>query len=98
VNAELLLKRSQPALQGADHTRRDTGGMPVHAHHGAERLEPERVGETPQQFVATVMMNDRFADNRTKVGHPVGKPSGNLPGVQRQVCGSSSLSHSSSVS
>jgi hypothetical protein len=38
--------------------------MPVHAHDGTERLKPERVGETPQQFVATVMMNDRFADHR----------------------------------
>ena len=41
VDAELLLKRSQPALQGTDHARRDIGGMPVHAHYGAERLEPE---------------------------------------------------------
>jgi hypothetical protein len=38
--------------------------MPVHAHHGAERLKPERMRETPQQFVATVMMNNRFADYR----------------------------------
>jgi hypothetical protein len=46
--------------------------MPVHAHHRAERLKPERVGETPQQFVTTVMMDDRFADNRAKAAHPIG--------------------------
>jgi hypothetical protein len=37
-----------------------------------DKLQPERVGETPQQFVATVMMNDRFADNRAKAAHPIG--------------------------
>jgi hypothetical protein len=46
--------------------------MPVHAHHGAERLEPERMGEPAQQFVTTVMMNDRFTDNRAKAAHPIG--------------------------
>jgi len=64
VNPELMLQRSQPAFQRADNARRDAGGMPVHAHHGAKRLEPEWVGEAAQQFVATVMMNDRFADHR----------------------------------
>jgi hypothetical protein len=56
-------------------------------------LKPERVGETPQQFVATVMMDDRFTDNRTKAGHSVGEPRGHLPTMQRQVGRSSSLSH-----
>jgi hypothetical protein len=72
--------------------------MPVHAHHGAERLEPERVSEAAQQFVATVMMNDSLTNYRAKVGHPVGEPPRDLPTVQRQVRGSSSLSHQSNVS
>jgi hypothetical protein len=57
--------------------------MPIHAHHGAERLEPERVCEAPQQFVATVMMDNRFADNRPEASHSVGKPLGNLSTMQR---------------
>jgi hypothetical protein len=71
--------------------------MPVHTHNGAERLEPERMGETPQQFVATIMMDNRFADNRAEAGHSVGKPLGNLSSVQREVGGSSPLGHQSSV-
>ena len=83
MDPELLLKRSQPALQRADNARRDAGGMPVHAHHGAERLKPEWMGEAAQQLIASVMMNNRFTDNRTKAGHPVGEPPGNMPAVQR---------------
>ena len=62
-----------------------------------KRLEPERMGETPQQFVATIMMDNRFAHNRAEAGHSVGKPPGNLSSVQREVGGSSPLGHQSSV-
>jgi hypothetical protein len=48
-----------------------------------ERLEPERVGETAQWFVAAVMMVNRFADHRAEASHAVGKPLGNLSSVQR---------------
>jgi hypothetical protein len=97
VDAKLFLKRDQPPLQRADDACRDTGGMPVHAHHGSERLEPEWVREAPQQLIAAVMMDNRFADNRAEAGHSVGEPLGNLPSVQRQVGGSSPLGHQSSV-
>src|SRR5260370_30248377 len=56
VDAKLFLERDQPALQRADDTRGDTGRMPVHAHNGTERLEPERESETAQQFVTALMM------------------------------------------
>jgi hypothetical protein len=71
--------------------------MPVHTHNGAERLEPERMGETPQQFVETVMMDNRFADHRPEASHSVSEPPGNLAAMQRQVGGSSPLGHQSSV-
>src|ERR1700758_2235816 len=70
---------------------------PIHAHHGAERLEPERVSETAQQFVTAIMIDNRFADHRPEAGHPVGEPPRNLSSVQRQVGGSSPLGHQSSV-
>jgi len=72
--------------------------MPIHAHHGAERLEPERVSETAQQFVTAVMMDNRFADHRSEAGHPIGEPSGNLSSMQRQVGGSSSQGHQLNIS
>jgi hypothetical protein len=55
------------------------------------------MGETPQQFVATVMMDNRFANNRAEASHSVGKPPGNLSSVQREVGGSSPLDHQSSI-
>ena len=61
VEAELARERREPALQRADDAGRDARGVPVHAHHGAERLEPERMGEAAQQFVAPVVMHDRLA-------------------------------------
>jgi hypothetical protein len=97
MNPELLLQRCQAALQRAYDAGRDPGGMPVHTHNGAERLEPEWVREAPQQLIAAVMMDNRFADNRAEAGHSVGEPLGNLPSVQRQVGGSSPLGHQSSV-
>jgi hypothetical protein len=70
--------------------------MPVHAHNGTERLEPERVSETAQQFVTAVMMDNRFADHRPEASHAVGEPLGNLSTVQREVGGSSPLGHRAS--
>ena len=60
VNAELALQRREPALQCADHARRDAGRVPVHAHHGAERLEPERMREPPQQLLAPIVVHHRL--------------------------------------
>jgi hypothetical protein len=97
VDAKLFLERDQPALQRADDARGDTGRMPVHAHNGTERLEPERVSETAQQFVTAVMMDYRLADHRPEASHPVSEPPGNLAAMQRQVGGSSPLGHQSSV-
>jgi hypothetical protein len=53
MNSELATERRQPSLERADDARRDAGGMPVHAHHCAEGLKPERIGQPPQQLVAS---------------------------------------------
>jgi hypothetical protein len=54
--------------------RRPEAGVPIHAHHRAERLEPERVGEATQQLVAAIMMDDRFAHHRAESGHSIRQP------------------------
>src|ERR1039458_8177165 len=41
--AELGEPRIESALQGPHHGRGDAGGVPVHAHHAAQSLEPERI-------------------------------------------------------
>src|SRR5207253_2378561 len=43
VNAELAAAQRERALQRPEHARGDAGRVPVHPHHRAERLEPERL-------------------------------------------------------
>ena len=59
VKAKLAFKRAQAALERAEHARGDAGGMPVHSHHGAERLKPERMRQAAQKFIAAVVMDRR---------------------------------------
>jgi poly(3-hydroxybutyrate) depolymerase len=42
VDAELVLDGCKPALERAEHARRDARRVPVHAHHAAERRAPRR--------------------------------------------------------
>src|SRR3954454_16851958 len=93
MDPKLVAERRKPALQRSDDARCDAGGMPVHAHHGAERLEAERVGEASQQLVAPVVMDDGFADHRAEAGHPIRQPFPHMPTVQRQIGGFGSTSH-----
>src|SRR5438552_12248377 len=93
MDPKLVAERRKTALQRSDDARRDAGGVPVHAHNGAERLEPERVGEASQQLVAPVVMDDGLADHRAEAGHPVRQPFWHMPTVQRQISGSGSTSH-----
>ena len=66
VDAEFVLQRTQAALESTDDAGRDPGRMPVHSHHGTEGLKPERMGQPPQKFVATVMVDDRLGDDGTE--------------------------------
>src|SRR6185437_8456329 len=52
MDAEFARQGLEASLERADDARGDARGMPVHAHDGAERLKPERMGEAAQQLVA----------------------------------------------
>src|SRR3954470_17882753 len=67
--------------------------MPIHAHYGTERLEPEGMGEAAQQLVAAIMMDDRLADQRAEMGHRVSKPLRDAAAVQRKVGRSGFIGH-----
>ncbi len=45
IKTQLGRKRCESALWSAEHTGRDTTGMPIHSHDSAERLKPEWMGE-----------------------------------------------------
>jgi len=85
VQAEFVRSRIHAAFQRADDRGRDAGGMPVHAHHAAERLEPERVAQAGQQFGRSVMVEDAFDDGGTELGHPIGQPRGHTAAVERKI-------------
>jgi hypothetical protein len=93
VNAELVAKRCQPPVERTDNTRRDAGGMPVHAHHGAEGLKPKRIGQPPQQLVAPVVVDDSLRHHDAKARHSVGEPTGHAPPVQWQIRAASPSCH-----
>src|SRR3984957_3287495 len=93
MDSELARERLEAPLQRADHARGDAGGVPVHAHDRAERLEPERMGEATQQLVAAVSVDDRLADDGSEPGHAVREPQRRPPAVQRQIGASCSSGH-----
>ena len=93
VEAELVRERRQAALERADDAGGDAGRMPVHAHHRAERLEPERMGEPAQQLVPAIVMDDRFADHRAEPRHPLGEPARDTSAMEGQVGASGTMSH-----
>ena len=81
MNAEFMTARRQSPLQGSNDTRRNTRGVPVHAHDGTERLKPEGICKAPQQLIPTVVMDDGLRHDCTEPGHPVGQPPWNVPAV-----------------
>ena len=76
MDAEFAGERRQAAFQRAEHARGDARRMPVHSHDGAERLEPEWMGEPAQQFIAAVFEDDRLADHSAQPGHALAQPVG----------------------
>ena len=68
----------RPRLSAPKHARRDAGGMPIHSHHGAERLEPEWMRQPAQKFVAAVVMHDGLRDDGAEPRHAVGQPFGDV--------------------
>ncbi len=93
MDSEFARQRLKAALQRADHARGDARGVPVHAHDGAERLKPERMGEATQQLVAAISVGDRLSNDGAEAGHAVREPQGHPAAMQRQIGASCSTGH-----
>ena len=93
VEAEFARERREAAFQRADDAGGDAGGMPVHAHDGAERLEPEGMRQTAQEFVASVMVDDRLRDDRAEPRHALAEPCRHPAVVKRQIGAARPSSH-----
>jgi hypothetical protein len=77
-----MFHRLQAALERADDAGRDARRMPVHSHHGTEELEPKRVRQPPQEFVAAVLMHDGLSDDGAERGHACRQPLRDAPAMQ----------------
>ena len=93
MDSEFAREGLKSSLQRADHARGYARGVPVHAHDRAERLKPERMSEAAQQFVATIVKDDRLADDGAEPGHAARKPQRHPPAMQRQIGASCSTGH-----
>jgi hypothetical protein len=51
------------------------------------------VSETPQQFVATILKDDRLADDGTQAGHAIAQPFGHSTTVERKICATGASRH-----
>src|SRR5262245_547675 len=86
VDSEFIRPWGEAALQRSHDGCSDARRVPVHSHHGAERLEPERVAETREESRSAVIPNDGFGDRRAEFGHPFGEPLRDVAAVQGKVC------------
>jgi hypothetical protein len=68
--------------------------MPIHPHHRAERLEPKRMRQPLEEFIAPVVMNDGLADDRAKRSHSLGQPRRNMPAMKAEVSTAGPSCHS----
>ena len=91
VDAELVGSRIEASLQRAHDRRGDAGGVPVHAHHRPERLEPERIAQARQQRRPAVMEQHAFRDRGAERGHTRRQPGRHAAAVQREVGDARSL-------
>src|SRR3979411_2853215 len=85
VNAQFVRTRIQAVLERAAAGRGDDGGMPVHAHHRSEGLEPERIAEAREQLRWTVVMQNALGDRSTQPAHSYREPGRHSAAVQREV-------------
>jgi len=93
VQPELVRQRRQSPLERADHAGGDARRVPVHPHHRAEALEPERMREPTQQLVACVLEHDRLAHQCAEPRHALGQPARHAPAMQRQAGAARAAAH-----
>ena len=85
IDAEFVRARIEAALERPENAGGDSGGVPIHSHHAAQRLEPEGVAQAGEQLGRSVMVEDAFGDRGTQAGHAVREPGGDASSVQGKI-------------
>src|SRR5690242_19469482 len=91
VNAQLVGAGVETALERAHYRRGNSGGVPVHAHHATESLEPERIAQARKQFRRAVVIKDALANAGAELCDALGEPGRHSPAMQRQISYSGAL-------
>jgi hypothetical protein len=92
VQTKLPRQRVEPAFERPQNAGGDPRRVPVHPHDCAERLKPEGMRKTPQQLVATVVMDDRLAHHSAQARHALRQPRRDASAMERQVGAACALS------
>jgi hypothetical protein len=81
---ELAIEVLQSFLDRAADRRRHTARMPVEDEDAPERLKPERIGETPQDFTRPELRGEVHDDLARQPHHAAEQPRGRLAAVKRK--------------
>src|SRR5579883_766385 len=87
VDSEFLRTRIQATLQGTQDGSRDSRRVPVHAHDAPERLKPEGITESREQFRTAIFTHHHLGDCCAQLGHALGKPGRDAPSMQGEIGG-----------
>src|SRR5262245_20454569 len=93
MNAKFVPRRAEAAFERTDDAGGDAGGVPVHAHHCAEGLEPERMRQARQELVPAVVMHDRLANDRAERCHALRQPRRDPSAMQGKIGTACSSGH-----
>src|SRR5512146_3237391 len=74
IDSEFVASIGKASLQCAHHRGGYAGRVPVHAHHGAERLEPEGITEAREKFRRAVVVEDGFDNRGAEGSHSLSQP------------------------
>jgi hypothetical protein len=85
VDAQLPGQRLKASLERTDDRCGDAGGMPVHSHDRAKRLEPEGVRQPAEQLLPAIFEYDRLCDDSAQPCHAIAEPFGHATTVKWQV-------------
>ena len=95
-DAAIALQTPEAFFERAGHRRGNSAGMPVETEDTTECLEPERIGQAPQQLLGATIGNDVRRDFPCETRHACEEPRWRAAGMQRKIGKAGSTGHVSS--
>lgn len=83
--AQLGETRIEPALERSHNGGGDAGRVPIHPHHAAQSLKPERIAQACEELRWPIEQNNLFGDGSSKQRHALSQPWRNMPAMEREI-------------